>query len=74
MKLTQFDPKQKYIPTIYRSNYRDPSALFSANAFPMRHRDIIYVANAPAAEFRKFILTLIAPLFSSVTSAQNVGN
>ena len=54
MKLDQFDPKQKYIPTIYRSNYRDPSALFTANEFPLRHRDIIYVANADSVEFSKF--------------------
>ncbi|GAG47285.1 unnamed protein product, partial [marine sediment metagenome] len=33
---------------------RDPTALFSANAFPMRHRDIIYVANADSIEFIKF--------------------
>ena len=54
MKLTQFDPKQRYIPTIYRANYRNPGILFTANEFPMRHRDIIYVANADSIEFQKF--------------------
>ena len=54
MKLTQFDAKQKYIPTIYRANYRDPAILFAANEFPMRHRDILYVANADSIEFEKF--------------------
>ena len=54
MKLTQFDPNQKYIPTIYRANYRNPGILFTANEFPMRHRDIIYVANADSIEFQKF--------------------
>ena len=54
MKLAQFDPKQKYIPTIYRANYRNPGILFTANEFPMRHRDIIYVANADSIEFQKF--------------------
>ena len=54
MKLTQFEPKQRYIPTIYRVNYQEPGILFTANEFPMRHRDIIYVANADSIEFQKF--------------------
>lgn len=47
---------QKYIPTIYRANYRDPSAFFFAQRFPMRHKDAIYVANADAIEVEKFML------------------
>ena len=62
------------VPTIYQLDFNQPTAFFVAGSFMMQDKDIIYVANAPAAEFRKFILTLIAPLFSSVTSAQNVGN
>src|SRR5262249_43259363 len=29
---------QKYIPTIYRANFRDPSSFFFAQRFPMRHK------------------------------------
>jgi polysaccharide export outer membrane protein len=53
--LSRFPPDQKYIPTIYRANFRDPSSFFFAQGFHMRHRDIIYVANADAIEVVKFL-------------------
>ncbi|MDX2257915.1 MAG: polysaccharide biosynthesis/export family protein [Hyphomicrobiaceae bacterium] len=53
--LSPFPPDQRMIPTIYRANYRDPSVFFYANRFPMRNRDIIYVANADSIEVDKFL-------------------
>src|SRR5262245_14466884 len=47
--------RQKYIPTIYRANFRDPSSFFFAQRFPMRHKDAIYVANADSVEVEKFL-------------------
>jgi polysaccharide export outer membrane protein len=55
MNLKKFPPQQKIIPTIYRANFRDPSSFFYAQSFPMRHKDIIYVANADAVELGKFL-------------------
>jgi polysaccharide export outer membrane protein len=55
MDLDKFDPNMPLIPTIYRANYRDPSAFFVADGFPMRHKDIIYVANADSVEIEKFL-------------------
>lgn len=55
LNLTRFPADKTLIPTIYRANYRDPSIFFAANQFPMRHRDIIYVANADAVELEKFL-------------------
>src|SRR5262245_7113580 len=52
--LKKFPRDQKFIPAIYRANYRDPSSFFLAQSFPMRHRDIIYVANAESVELTKF--------------------
>ena len=46
---------EKFIPTIYRANFRDPSSFFFAQRFPMRHKDAIYVANADSIELEKFI-------------------
>ena len=46
---------QKYIPTIYRANIRDPSSFFFTQRFPMRHKDAIYVANAGSVEVEKFM-------------------
>jgi polysaccharide biosynthesis/export protein len=54
LNLSRFDPAQKLIPTIYRANYRDPSVFFFADQFPMRHKDVIYVANADSIEVDKF--------------------
>ena len=70
MDLSRFDPKQEVIPTIYRANYRDPSAFFVADQFPMRHKDIIYVANADAVELDKFLsfVTLITSTVSGVAT------
>ena len=46
---------EKYIPTIYRANFRDPSSFFFAQRFPMRHKDAIYVANADSVELEKIM-------------------
>lgn len=46
---------EKYIPTIYRANFRDPSSFFFAQRFPMRHKDAIYVANADSIQLERFM-------------------
>jgi polysaccharide export outer membrane protein len=53
--LGKFPREQKLIPTVYRANFRDPSVFFSAQGFPMRHKDIIYVTNADSVEVVKFL-------------------
>jgi polysaccharide export outer membrane protein len=53
--LRKFPKDQKLIPAIYRANFRDPSSFFFAQSFPMRHKDIIYVANAEAVELNRFL-------------------
>jgi polysaccharide export outer membrane protein len=55
VELSKFPANQKYIPTVYRANYRDPSSFFFTQQFPMRHKDVIYVANADAIEVVKFL-------------------
>jgi polysaccharide export outer membrane protein len=51
----KFPLTAKFIPTVYKSNYRDPSIFFLAQRFPIRHKDAIYVANADSIELEKFI-------------------
>ncbi len=63
--LKRFPAEQKLIPTIYRANFRDPSSFFFAQGFPMRHKDIIYVANADAVEIVRF-LTFVRAITSTV--------
>ena len=47
--------RAKYIPTVYRANFRDPSVFFAAQRFPMRNKDAIFVATADSVELEKFI-------------------
>jgi polysaccharide biosynthesis/export protein len=53
--IQKFPENQKFIPTVYRANYRDPSSYFSAQNFAMRHKDVIYVATADSVELEKFL-------------------
>ena len=55
VSLAKFPKHQKFIPTIYRANFRDPSSFFFAQKFPMRHKDVIYVSNADSVEVVKFL-------------------
>lgn len=54
LDISQFG-SQPYIPTIYRTNLKDPSAFFIAQRFPMRHKDVIYAASANSVELEKFM-------------------
>ena len=63
--LKDFDPYASWIPTVYRANFHDPSMLFAANQFPIRHKDILYVANADSVELLKF-LNFVQSVTSSV--------
>ncbi|MGO9486664.1 MAG: polysaccharide biosynthesis/export family protein [Rhodomicrobium sp.] len=53
--LRGFPPRAKIIPTVYRSNFRDPSSFFFAQEFTMRDRDVLYAANAESIEVAKFV-------------------
>jgi polysaccharide biosynthesis/export protein len=66
VNLARFPAGQKLIPTVYRANYRDPSAFFVTQRFPVRHKDIIYVANADSVEVVKF-LTYLRTITSTVS-------
>ena len=43
------------VPVIYRVDLKNPATFFVAQRFPMRDRDVVYVANADAAELQKFL-------------------
>lgn len=52
------------VPVIYRVDLKDPRAFLVAQNFPMKNKDVVYVANAPAAELQKFLNILTSSLFS----------
>jgi polysaccharide export outer membrane protein len=49
---------------------RDPRSFFVAQNFPIENKDLLYVANAPAAELQKFlnlILSTVYPIQQAIT-------
>ena len=60
-----------YVPTVYHVNLKDPSGLFLARRFPMRNKDILYVANSPVIALQK-VLTLVNLLTSPAVTAASV--
>ncbi|WP_373766532.1 polysaccharide biosynthesis/export family protein [Glaesserella sp.] len=63
------------VPTVYRANLLDPKAMFLLQRFPMQDKDIVYVSNAPLAEFGKFIRTIFsmtAPITGTINSVNSL--
>ncbi|HDR0626214.1 polysaccharide biosynthesis/export family protein [Pasteurella multocida] len=54
------------IPTVYSVNLQNPKALFWLQRFPIQDKDVVYVSNAPIAEFQKF-LKLVFSITSPIT-------
>lgn len=59
------------VPTVYQVDLLDPKSVFLVQRFPIQDQDVVYVSNAPLAEFQKF-LRMIFSLTSPVTST--IGN
>ncbi|MGD9810078.1 MAG: polysaccharide biosynthesis/export family protein [Sphingobium sp.] len=59
------------IPVIYRINMKNPATFFAAQSFPVHNKDVIYVSNAPIADFQKF-LNVVTSLVYPIVSVQNV--
>jgi polysaccharide export outer membrane protein len=45
-------------PIVYRFNFKDGKSYFLAKKFPVRDKDVIFVADAPAAQIYKFFSAL----------------
>lgn len=54
------------IPTVYRLDMGAPSSLLVSQNFPIHDKDVIYVSNAPVADFQKFIGIVSSATFSIV--------
>lgn len=68
--MSAFDPSLDKIPTIYRTNFRDPSGYFLAQDFELQNDDILYVSNAESVELIKFldVLNSVTSTVSGVSS------
>ena len=60
------------IATIYRLDFNQPKAFFLASSFTMHDKDIIYVANAPAVEFNKFMSTFVTPVLGTTVNVKRI--
>ncbi|MCH4152519.1 MAG: polysaccharide export protein [Sphingobium sp.] len=61
------------IPVIYRIDMKNPATFFAAQSFPVRNKDVIYVSNAPLAEFQKFVnvvSSLVYPILAINNAAK----
>lgn len=61
------------VPVVYRVDMKDPAALFLAQRFEIRNRDVLYVSNSPTADFQKF-LGLLSQAAFSLTGISSVVN
>ncbi|HMU91245.1 MAG TPA: polysaccharide biosynthesis/export family protein [Pseudomonadales bacterium] len=61
------------VPVVYRLDMKNPASFLVAQNFPVHNRDVMYVANAPAAELQKFLNMLTSVVFTA-TSLGNLGN
>lgn len=68
----QLTPEGK-VPVIYRIDMQDPTTLFVAQSFPVRNKDVLYVSNAPLADFQKFV-NIVSSLVFPIISLQNAVN
>ncbi len=62
--------KPGLIPVVYRLEMSGADAYFSAKAFQVRTEDLVYVADAPAVEFQKFV-TIVHSVAASVRSIES---
>lgn len=62
------------IPVVYRLNLTDANSLFWMQRFPVNHKDVVYVSNAPLAEMQKFLQFVFSPVVNGANSIDNIGN
>ncbi|EJS83242.1 polysaccharide biosynthesis/export family protein, partial [Pasteurella multocida] len=65
------------IPTVYRVNLLDAKSLFWLQQFPIQDKDIVYVSNAPLAEFQKFlrlVFSVTSPISGTINNINGINN
>jgi polysaccharide biosynthesis/export protein len=51
------------VPVVYRVDLKDPRSFFVAQNFLIENKDVLYVSNAPVAEFQKFLNLLVSTIY-----------
>jgi polysaccharide export outer membrane protein len=64
-------PGQRLVNIVYRVNLKDASTYFLARRFPVRNKDVIYVAASPSTELQKALVlfnSVISPAYSAAAA------
>jgi polysaccharide export outer membrane protein len=51
------------VPVVYRVDLKDPRTFLVAQTFPIKNKDVVFVATSPAAELQKFLSILTSSIF-----------
>jgi polysaccharide export outer membrane protein len=57
------------VPVVYRLDLKDPGSYFIAQEFPVRDRDVLFVANASSVGLKKFLNVVL-----SISAIANAGD
>ncbi len=58
------------VPVVYRINLRNPTSFFVMQSFGLNNKDLVYIANAPVAEFQKFLNLVFSVAYPLLTTIQ----
>jgi polysaccharide export outer membrane protein len=58
------------VPVVYRVDLENPASFFVMQSFAINNRDIVYVANSPAAELQKFLNLVFSIVYPISTTIQ----
>jgi polysaccharide export outer membrane protein len=64
-------PGQRLVNIVYRVNLKDASTYFLARRFPVRNKDVIYVAASPSTELQKALVlfnSVLGPAYSAAAA------
>lgn len=62
------------IASAYRFDFTRADALLLARAFRLAPDDIVYVASAEGADFRRFVSTILSPLLGTASATSRLGD
>jgi polysaccharide export outer membrane protein len=60
------------IPVIYRVDLKNPATLLVAQTFPIKNKDVLYVANTPLSDLGKFVGIVSSMTYSLVNLGHTV--
>lgn len=60
------------VPVVYRLDLSDPAGYFLAQGFPIKNKDVLYVANASSVELQKFLNIMVSVIYPIVNTVNIV--